>query len=291
MDLAWLTDLHLDRLKDPEAFWQSILDQGHQEYVVTGDVADGPETDAMLEILGRSGRPVYFVLGNHDCYGRSVSESRAAAASAPGSCVYLPLSAPRRLGKSAVITGVDGWYDCRNGSVGGSPVVLRDVLEVRDLRERVDPVMAFALATGGFIPPFLFAKSRDAWAAACRTIADADAELAERKVREACALEGVDSVYFATHVPPFPKAAWHLGKNSDAHHLPYFSNLAVGRAVVRGSAAFRAKGGLVTVLCGHTHSPGEIRPAANLRCITGRSDADLLRPGIAGVIQIGDADA
>lgn len=291
MDIAWLTDIHIDRLKEPEVFWQAVLDLNHSAYVITGDISDGLETDAMLEILGRSGRPVYFVLGNHDCYGRSVSEARVAASTPPGSCIYLTTSPVQRLSKTVALTGVDGWYDCRNGSVKTSQVILRDVQEISELQKTIDPMVAFCIATGAFIPPFVFQSSRDAWSKVCRRITDADAVMVEAKVAEACSLEGVRAVYVATHVPPFPKAAWHQGKNSDAHHLPYFSNLAVGKAILRGSAKFRAEGGQVIVLCGHTHSAGEIRPAANIRCITGGSDADQFRPGIAGVIQIDDDGA
>ena len=60
-----------------------------------------------------------------------------------------------------------------------------------------------------------------------------------------------------THVPPCREACWHVGRVSDDEWLPHFSCGAVGEVLVEAMAAH--PGCEMTVLCGHTHSPGESR--------------------------------
>jgi len=70
-----------------------------------------------------------------------------------------------------------------------------------------------------------------------------------------------------THVPPFRESCWHEGKVSDDNWLPFFSCKAVGDALVEAMAM--APDRKMTVLCGHTHSGGEVQILPNLRVLTG----------------------
>ena len=82
-----------------------------------------------------------------------------------------------------------------------------------------------------------------------------------------------------THVPPFREACWHRGQISDDDWLPHFACRAVGEVLVEAMAAHPECE--MTVLCGHTHSPGEAQVLPNLRVLTG--GAEYGRPaGAAG---------
>ena len=74
-------------------------------------------------------------------------------------------------------------------------------------------------------------------------------------------------VIAAMHVPPFREACWHEGAISDDRMLPHFANKAVGD-VLRGVMAAHPEHELL-VLCGHTHSAGEVTVLPNLRVLTG----------------------
>ena len=84
------------------------------------------------------------------------------------------------------------------------------------------------------------------------------------------ALAAHEHVVLLTHVPPFREACWHLGRTSDDDWLPFFTCHAVGE-VIRDCLRQHPERRL-TVLCGHTHSAGNCRPAENLEVFTGSAE-------------------
>ena len=85
-----------------------------------------------------------------------------------------------------------------------------------------------------------------------------------------------------THVPPFREACWHRGRISDDDWLPHFACQAVGEVLVEAMAAHPECE--MTVLCGHTHSPGEAQVLPNLRVLTG--GAEYGRPEVQRVLEV-----
>ena len=78
MRLAWATDIHLDHATESarRRFCQSVNEQA-DALVVTGDIAESHILGTALSALAeQTGRPVYFVLGNHDFYRGSVAATR-----------------------------------------------------------------------------------------------------------------------------------------------------------------------------------------------------------------------
>ena len=68
MQLAWLTDLHLDfvGLDCIDGLYPRVRDGGADAVLISGDIAEAPGVEAYLELLGRQiDRPIDFVLGNH----------------------------------------------------------------------------------------------------------------------------------------------------------------------------------------------------------------------------------
>ena len=76
------------------------------------------------------------------------------------------------------------------------------------------------------------------------------------------ALECYENVILLSHVPPFREACWYEGLACNEEILPHYSCKAVGDVLIRLAARHRSK--QIQVLCGHTHSGGEVRIAENL---------------------------
>ncbi len=276
MKICWITDPHLNFVREWRTWWQSILDEGDDAYLITGDIA---EASGIVEIMTTLGsmtcvKPIMFVLGNHDFYGGSIAKVReevsaltTTATSVMSGLLYLPAEPVIWFGKNAFV-GVDGWYDGRNGDLKNSGVVLNDFFRIDelDIVQRVDR-----------------RRSASDVYKTMKRLTDADAELLRAKIRSAIRGDP-KNLYIATHVPPFAGAAWHLGKVSDKEHLPFFSNRAIGDVILEETAVYREAGHKVTVLCGHSHSEGTIHPAENLTVLTGA--AEYGRPARAGTITL-----
>lgn len=121
MRLAWLTDIHLDHgpLGDIDA----------DGLLVTGDISNSCSLQMHLAELAQR-TPLYFVLGNHDYYGSSITGVRQQVPQWAGS--WLHQDGPITLGEWQLV-GVDGWGDGRIGNAE-TPVFLNDFLLIEELR-------------------------------------------------------------------------------------------------------------------------------------------------------------
>lgn len=194
----------------------------------------------------RLGLPVYFVLGNHDFYRGGIVRVRAevrALCNRSTRLHWLPGSGVVALTPETALVGHDGWADGRFGDYERSGVLLNDYRLIEELsgldtRDRLRRLNALG----------------DEAAAHFRAV------LPE-------AVDRFRRVIVLTHVPPFREACWHRGQMSDDAWLPHFACRAVGEALVEAMAAHPECE--MTVLCGHTHSPGEAQVLPNLRVLTG----------------------
>ncbi len=253
--LLWATDLHLDWVEQRwrrDRFYQSVAQDPADALLVTGDIADGPQTEGRLRELAEAvGFPVYFVLGNHDYYGRSIGRGREGAArlaaERPG-LVYLPLAGVVRLTANTALVGHDGWGDARLGDYEGSRVELNDFYLIEEL--------VAANSDRGRLRQCL------------EQLGDEAAEYLARVLPQA--LDEYREVVVATHVPPFRESAWHRGTYSEDDWLPFFSCKAVGD-VLRAAMLARPDRRML-VLCGHTHGSGETDVLPNLRVLTGGAE-------------------
>jgi 3',5'-cyclic-AMP phosphodiesterase len=84
------------------------------------------------------------------------------------------------------------------------------------------------------------------------------------------------------HVPPFREACWHEGAVSNDDWLPHMGCKAVGEVIL--ACMRKHPDRRLTVLCGHTHSLGEIRPLRNVRVLTGGSTYGT--PAVAKVLRM-----
>lgn len=257
MSLVWITDPHLNFLQDPEAFGQTVarLAPDSTACLFTGDIAEAPSLASCLTLFHKgfgTSKHLYFVLGNHDYYYGSFEDVRvntvALCAKSPN-MFWLRSTWPVTLTSQeghVVLTGHDGWYDARSGYGWRSQVAMCDFQLISELRR-----------AGRDIPQRLASVARE-WVAQAR-----------EKLQQSLEQEPT-RVLFATHVPPFPKAAWHKGKQSDGHWLPWFCNVGLGEVLAEVAQANPKV--QFDVYCGHTHSSGEYKHFENLTVHTGGSD-------------------
>ena len=126
----------------------------------------------------------------------------------------------------------------------GSSVMLNDYIHIADLRAAA-------------------ARDKAALQATLRQLGDEAAAQLRAHLTEA--LGRGPEVLLLTHVPPFHGACWHEGELSDDNWLPHFSCGAVGAMLVE---VMRGRSERLTVLCGHTHSPGRYAPLPNVEVLT-----------------------
>jgi Icc-related predicted phosphoesterase len=263
MRLAWLTDIHLDHVDDRGALlWGKVKSMKPDVVLLTGDIADGATVGAAVEAAAdRTGVPVLFVLGNHDCYGRSIQEARSemqGRVRGVHELCWLAGAGVVSLGRATAIVGHDAWADGRLGNVDGSTIRLNDWQLVADLagishRERVDRLRRLGDETAEFLR---------------RELASA-----ARRHRHALVL---------THPPPFACASKYLGLPSSADWLPWLVCAAAGDAILDVAAVFPDR--RFTVLCGHTHGHARARPRANVEVLCGA--AEYGRPKVQHVLEV-----
>ncbi|MBP3955447.1 metallophosphoesterase [Gemmata sp. G18] len=266
MNLAWLTDIHLNFLRPPAqaAFVAMLADTAADAFVLTGDIAEADDVAVHLHAFAdRVARPVYFVLGNHDFYRGSIAgvrEKVRSLCSVTPNLHWLPDAGVVPLTDEACLVGHDGWGDGRFGDYHGSDVLLNDfglIGEFGGFEEDPNERLAKLHALG------------DEAAAHFRSVLPD-------------ALARFRHVLVATHVPPFRESCWHEGKVSGDDWLPFFSCKAVGDVLFEVMAA--APDRTMTVLCGHTHGYGGVDILPNLRVLTG--GAKYGRPEVQRLIEL-----
>jgi Icc protein len=244
MKLAWASDIHLDSCDNATArlFAEECADRS-DALVITGDITNGRQTSLFTTFAARYGKPIYFVLGNHDYWHRSfrsVTLEYGAVALAAHNAFFLDSRGPFEIAPGVELVGVSGWYDARFGDWETSSFALNDWWRIEDLDKLRVPFQV-----------------GEALIKAFRVRAAAFARAATKKLRNTTAKH----VIFATHVPPFEGACWHMGRRSDRDALPYYTNKALGLALNRWALVNPDRN--LTTLCGHSHSRGDYQAASN----------------------------
>lgn len=269
LNLIWTTDLHLDHAS--QGAWRGLIDairapvcddRRADGLVITGDLSEGDDVTVKLRRMAHATEmPIYFVLGNHDFYGSSISRTRQrviATVREDGRLNYLTDGGPIELAGGCFLLGEDGWGDATEGDFAGSPVRLNDFSKIEDFRR---------------LPP-------EHWKGQLNGLGEESAARLASKLESLPA--DADHVLILTHVPPFREACWYQGHTTDDDWAPFFVCGCVGRAL-RSFAATRPTT-RITVLCGHTHHGGVCHLAGNLTVLTG--EAIYGQPKIQGFLRI-----
>ncbi len=245
----WITDLHLNFVGQAGVakFFAELAAVEADGILLSGDIGEAPNVTLYLNALDNAlGRPLYFVLGNHDFYRGIIAGVRrkieALCVACPNLC-WLSQTGVVALTESTGLVGHDGWGDGRLGDYWGLAVPLNDW---RFIGEFIGLDPERRLET-------LHALGDEAAAHFAAVLPEA--------------LQRFHHVIVVTHVPPFREACWYGGRISDDDWLPHFTCKAVGDVLAAAMAANPEC--QMTVLCGHTHGAGEAQVLPNLRVLTG----------------------
>jgi len=261
MKLAWSTDPHLNFVGRGvvRTLMHEVAESGARALLLGGDIAEAPSlADWLRFVADQLDMRVYFVLGNHDYYGGSIARVHAQmAALGHERLVWLDEAGVVPLTNSLALVGNGGWADARLGDFAGSKVFLNDYVMIDELRR--------AGSTNEPTNPLSGWIHKGALAARLRQLGDTCATSLRPVLKQA--LQDYDEVLVLTHVPPFREACWHEGQISGDDWLPGFTCKAIGDLLDELAAAHPDR--TLTVLCGHTHSAGEVGMAPNLHVRTG----------------------
>ena len=247
--IAWLTDLHLEFLQTEQVhtFIGHLINNMPDIVLVGGDTGTAGNFVSFLKALEkRLEHPIYFVLGNHDYYYGSIKEVRAIADNLSKSShwlKWLPVQGIVPISETTCLIGHGSWADGRLGNGKISQVELNDYYLIKEL--------------SGLSQQERFTQ--------LEKLGDQSANYFRKLLPQACTQ--FSEIILLTHVPPFRDACWHEGKVSNDEYLPHFACKVVGDLfldVMRKYTECK-----LTVLCGHTHSKGEVDILPNLYVKTG----------------------
>jgi len=247
--ITWLTDLHLEFLSSSklQTFCHELAELNTHSLLIGGDTGLAINfTEFLGKIVQAVQCPVYFVLGNHDFYHGAIQEVRSKAAQISQLAPllrWLPLQRVVKLTEKTCLIGHGSWADGRLGNGSTSDVELSDYFMIEDLT--------------GLSTQQRFKKLGD--------LGNEAAQYFSEVLPEACTQ--FENIILLTHVPPFRDACWHQGEISDDDYLPHFACKAAGD--VLKDVMSRNPENQLTVLCGHTHSPGLAKILPNLMVKTG----------------------
>jgi len=253
--LAWATDIHLDfaYVDNYNYFVDSIKSSHVDALLLTGDISNGVCINGHLRELQRQlDLPIYFNLGNHDFYGKSIAEIRQWAKGVTKQKVplyWLGAMTTVPLADRISLVGIDGWGDGQLGNAATSSVLLNDW----------DKILEFSIAHA--------IDDRAARMRILQKLSQADAHRLDSILTQA--MSDCDQMLIMTHVPPWREATWHRGEHSDDDWLPWFSCKAVGDVISAQFAKHETKH--ATVLCGHTHGSGASRISPQIETLTGHA--------------------
>ena len=265
MKMVWTTDIHLDSAtRDARMDFVNAINQSRADHVlITGDIATGTTLIAELEWLTKAiHAPIHFVLGNHDYYESSIQHVRSTLntwilnPSNTTTITWLDIENEVPLTDSCILIGQSGWGDARNGDFLQTPIRINDHRLIEELTGLARPLLQHRL----------------------QQLGTDEASKLQRKLENITASRtGIQEIIVATHVPPFPEAAWYMGYSGAVDWIPDFTCKAVGDVLL--SFATRYPTIQWTVLCGHGHHAGAVKIRENLTVHTGA--AEYGKPAIA----------
>lgn len=258
----WLTDIHLNFLKDEKIieFFLNLKFKQADGIFLTGDISNGLYITKHLAWLQKiTDLPIYFVLGNHDFYKSSFTDVEYRVSSLvknTSNLHYLTISEPIALNDTTAIIGHDGWYDA-------------------GWHEPMTPLVF--LADWYFIEDFKFTFSNKRRMILIRDRALQAAERLEQNLKKA--FQTYDTIYLLTHFPPWPPMGFGL---RNRFWRPYNSSKIVADYIIRSMPLDKNK--KLIVLSGHTHEHRYTKISENIELRVG--EAELKNPSISNIIVI-----
>ncbi len=244
--MAWVTDIHLDRLRENDylEYIEYLQELNPDWLVISGDLAEGEKVCQSLQDFNDSlNFPIYFVLGNHDFYWSGFAEVEKKVRKLDKeskNLFWLTELGVIELNVDTALIGVEGWGDARQGTLNLSQGSTRDVISIADYK----------------------GLSREAIGKLLNKMGEKYAEILRPKLLES--VKNYQKVYLLTHVPPFVEACYDRSlRICGEFKLPFYTCQAIGDMLleVMGDNPECQ----LTVLCGHTHEKADVKILENLR--------------------------
>jgi Icc protein len=244
----WITDPHIKPWGRRKII-NLIHDDKPKGIFLTGDISYGPTLVGDLDHLGRkAGRPIYFVLGNHDYHGSTIATTHNKVrllCKKHKNLIWMTDAGIEPLNEEVALIGTEGWYDAR---VGFEPFLTftfdwwmtKDFRQLPSMKDRIEAFRVLAQESADKIVPIL-----------------------EK------ALESYKTIYLLTHYPPWKEANRAEGTMMEQFWLPYNVNYALGVALEKVMQNYKKRN--LIVLCGHTHTSTQIHAARNIECRVGKA--------------------
>lgn len=256
MKPVWISDPHFDHLnkKDPEALlrFRALLDRETITHILLGgDIAESRTLDQELRRFRQAcGRPIYYVLGNHDYYFGSIDGVRKQVSSLniPG-VQWLPDAGIVSLGNDTALIGHGGWGDAHRGDLEDF-VILTDYAAISDLAHTIDREDFWV---HGF-------KKRERLVSKLQQLGREAAEALSRDLSEAA--KYFKRILILTHVTPFEQTCTYKNEPGNDKGFPGFLWDTMGPILV--DLALSRPDISISVFSGHTHQQSHGRIAANM---------------------------
>jgi predicted phosphohydrolase len=244
----WITDVHLLPFSRRKML-NIILDQKPARVFLTGDISNCAQTlYGDLAFLGqRIGRPLLFVLGNHDYHAsdiKSVHREVRRLCKQYKNLIWMDEAGIVPLNEETCVLGHGGWYDARIGNPGYLKYTF-DWMLIKDFREL--PTMKKRIE--------LF-----------RELAKESAKVLCTRVEEA--VETYKSIFLLTHEPPFKEGNRANSWISEKFYEPYNTNYILGKELEKLMENHKKR--YLTILSGHVHQSATLHIARNIECRIGR---------------------
>lgn len=234
MKPCWITDIHLNFLEDDKAreFLETVHDHDSDIVFLTGDIAESPVLSDYITMIDQVvGKPVYFVLGNHDFWHTSVSHIHAhfpRFLNEKSFTRWLTTSGVIALDNDTCVIGHEGWYDCRYGDWQSSSFLMREWSCQEDYR-------------GCSTMKDVVERSQ--------TLANLSIEHFKKWLPDA--IKRFRKIIVLTHFPPYDDTHVYMGQIGSPQAQPFFTNRILGELLYVAASANPNKE--FTVLAGHTH--------------------------------------
>lgn len=265
--MIWCSDIHLDHCYDKKYlndFFEGINYKKPDYLVISGDISQDNSCEMIYHDMSqRIDCEILFVLGNHDYYHGSFSETNKKIfeiCENNKNLIWLDKKSIIELTNNTCIVGHIGWADGRSGDYDKSDIELNDYYLISEFKglnktRRLELMQAKSDESVEYIKKYL-----------------------------PVALEKYNHVYLVTHAPPYKEACYYQGNMSNDDWLPHFTNFALGQVINEIYKEFEEK--KLTVLCGHSHGEASYKPNNTNNFVVYAPEIEYGAPKIASVFEI-----
>lgn len=281
MKLGFVTDIHLDHVKDSKdqqkhyRVGRNLSQQwGFDALVVTGDISARGKLEQHFDPYVKGiDRPVYFVLGNHDFWYTYEPSLWKNAREYDG---FLDRGLIVELTSETALVGLTGWYDMQAGDFLTSDVIMPEMQAMPRFQGTGPNIEmerdSFSRRRRPVVKDWPYERRVELYRR-CREFAADQARDFLPTLEKAA--QGYSRVVIGTHFPPFENACWgpkgtlSLDDPDNYDWVPYSVNFTLGHKILALAEDHPQVEFLV--LSGHTHYPGEAQVAPNVRAVSGQA--------------------